>query len=160
MQFPRTGLVDVAHFGIWNAGLILISALCVATTALWILSSHGAMSIRAVVGGLSLVVFCMVCVWAERGRGPSRLQWTDGSWRLGSLGVGDERPLVRVEVVVDLGVWMLLRCEAEGHTSIHPVRWLALQRDGLRGDWHALRCALHAGQLPETPQIGDHSSLQ
>lgn len=160
MQFPRTGLVDVVQFGIWNAGLAFISVLCVASTAMWMVWSYPGLANWAALSAMLLVAFSLTCAWTERRRGPIRLRWAHGFWRMGFPGSAVEDPLTRVDVVVDLGAWMLLRCETEGHTVSRKVHWLPLQSDGLQGGWHSLRCALHSGQPPETSQLGERLSSQ
>jgi hypothetical protein len=47
-----------------------------------------------------------------------------------------------VTVAIDLGSWMLLRFVAE--LPRMRTTWIPVQRDRVEGDWHALRCAVHA----------------
>jgi hypothetical protein len=44
--------------------------------------------------------------------------------------------------MIDLGSWLLVVFESS--TSAVERVWLPLQRRGLEGEWHALRCALYA----------------
>ena len=83
---------------------------------------------------------------------PACLTWNgtaDGcGWQL------DARP-VRVDGIVDLGHWLLLRCQpaADGR-PLSPTVWLALARRDHAPQWHALRCALVSpGTAPDrTPE--------
>jgi hypothetical protein len=56
----------------------------------------------------------------------------------------------RLRVVLDLGPWLLLRFAADPATrsaawlpSGSPI-WIALQRQGLQAEWHAIRCTLYS----------------
>ncbi|MBK7529564.1 hypothetical protein [Piscinibacter sp.] len=66
-------------------------------------------------------------------------------WRLadGAPGSAEETP-GSVAVALDGGHWMLLRFRATPAGSRRHVRWLALSRRDLGGQWHALRCAVYS----------------
>ena len=160
MQFPRTGLVDVAHFGAWNAGLATGAVLCVATVSTWMVATYGSVPLWATASGLLLTVLSLACVLSERCHRPLQLQWNDGLWRVSFADDSHERSLGRVTVAIDLHVWMLLRCEIDGKALAGSVQWLVLQRAGLQGDWHSLRCALYAGKASESLHSGEALSPQ
>jgi hypothetical protein len=74
---------------------------------------------------------------------PGRLRWDGRQWHL--AGHGADRPLHRVVVALDLGVWLLLQLHpADGD---RPV-WRVASAPAAQGAWHGLRLALaaHAGR--------------
>ncbi len=89
------------------------------------------------------------------------LRWDGEVWRLAD-GVPDraEGAPGTLAVALDGGHWMLLRFRATPAGSGRRVRWLALSRRDLGGQWHALRCAVYSprpepagrpAQAPATP---------
>jgi hypothetical protein len=73
------------------------------------------------------------------------LRWDGEVWRLadGASGSAEESP-GSVAVALDGGHWMLLRFRAAPAGSGRRVRWLALSRRDVGGQWHALRCAVYS----------------
>jgi hypothetical protein len=86
--------------------------------------------------------------------GPVLLHWDRQSWRCGPGGsVMPEPASGTLDVTIDLGAWMMLRFTDQ---RTGKRRWIAVQRSGLEGQWHALRCAVYsprpeAGGLPDDP---------
>jgi hypothetical protein len=60
----------------------------------------------------------------------------------------------QVEIMVDLGAWLLLRFRPESAAA--PVRWLAVSGKGAGGALHGLRVALHGS--PPRPAAGLRSA--
>jgi hypothetical protein len=58
--------------------------------------------------------------------------------------------------MIDLGRWLLV--VFEDSTSAVGRVWLPLQRRGLEGEWHALRCALYAIPAGGDAAAGDNPS--
>jgi hypothetical protein len=89
-----------------------------------------------------------VCAALGLRAGPaSALRWDGRSWWFSS---GNERALAGdVGVAIDLGAWMLLRFVPQVRRGRWRTRWVSLQRRGLEGEWHALRCIVHAARTNE-----------
>ena len=139
--------VDVAltRFGVWRAAMALVGTASAASTLAWWLS-HEAPA-RAAVAAPSLITLAVTMVltaWLMR-MPPLHLCWDGVAWHLASTAPG-ALPAVTgdIAVVADLGAWMLLRFDASAGQARPPARWLALQRAGLEGQWHALRCAVYS----------------
>jgi hypothetical protein len=79
---------------------------------------------------------------------PGRLRWTGAQWALHMP--GQELPLQRVVVAIDVGGWMLLRLQGQDRPF---VVWRVAAARSARGGWHGLRVALvaHAGGVTERP---------
>jgi hypothetical protein len=76
------------------------------------------------------------------------LNWDGQAWWWQGPGMMEPEPC-RVQIVADLGGWMLLCCAPQraGGWRAEGLRWLALQRRaGASMQWHALRCALYASR--------------
>ncbi|HEU4458664.1 MAG TPA: hypothetical protein VFR90_06035 [Methylibium sp.] len=84
-----------------------------------------------------------------RMRPAARLRWDGAVWRLASPRPDDDGLEGEASVAIDLGDRLLLRFVPTGRRL---SRWLPLHRNATEGDWHALRCALHARRPgPATP---------
>jgi hypothetical protein len=71
------------------------------------------------------------------------LRWDGGAWWYRAPG-GVALPLQRVDLMIDLGTWMLLRVPAEGgHALVRPGRWCAITPGDAGSSWHGLRLALY-----------------
>jgi hypothetical protein len=73
------------------------------------------------------------------------LRW-DGQcwWQLDQAGAA--KPLRRLELMMDLGGWVLLRARAgQGPRRLLPGRWCGISRQDAGSSWHSLRVALHQG---------------
>jgi hypothetical protein len=74
-----------------------------------------------------------------------QLAWDGGSWQLHAP--GREERAGRVEVMLDLGSWMLVRFSPQiGARPRLGAVWLPLSRRSAAAAWPALRVALHAPQ--------------
>jgi hypothetical protein len=52
-----------------------------------------------------------------------------------------------LRVLIDLGIWMLLRFVPAAGDHSARTAWLPVQRSGLQDAWHALRCAVYSPRL-------------
>jgi hypothetical protein len=139
--------IDIAlsRCGPWLAFVIVIAVASLLVVATWLALGMGGPARTPtlpamVVGGLALFLACraLLAGWPPNGR----LRWNGRCWALTS---GEGEPVAGdVTVALDLGGWLLLRFVAERQHG-GAVRWLPLQRRGREDDWHALRCAIHAG---------------
>jgi hypothetical protein len=76
------------------------------------------------------------------------LNWDGQAWWRQGPGMPEPEPC-RLQIVADLGGWMLLRCAPQhaGGWRAEGLHWLALQRRaGASMQWHALRCALYTSR--------------
>ena len=142
--------VSVRCFGVWRTGVGLLAGAAVSAMVAWVASHERPISAAIWAGaacGVSIVVLAAMAVARQRA---IELRWDGQNWQLGR---GSGEPLIGVlGVALDLGGWILLRFTP---TSSWMPFWLPVQRRGLEASWHALRCAVHAGQpSPENPVIG------
>lgn len=135
--------------GSWRLGVAALVALGAATTLAWWVSRgthHGA-------GGSAALAACVLAIgcaaWGVRAGPATGLRWDAQRWW---LDVGDRQPLAGdVSVAIDLGGWMLLRFVPHASLGRWQTRWVAVGRQGREGEWHALRCTVHAARADETP---------
>ena len=84
---------------------------------------------------------------------PGVLALHDGCWtyttRRVSGEASDSGPLA---VALDLGSFLLLTMTRAGARGPQARRWIPVQRHGLDGDWHALRCAVYSPP-PAAPRV-------
>jgi len=86
--------------------------------------------------GLSLAVIALGLSLARVEGG--LLTCSDGIWAfVPDTGV---RRTGTVEVAIELGSFLLLRLVEQRRTGV----WLPVQRRGVEGQWHALRCAVYS----------------
>ncbi|WP_298231525.1 hypothetical protein [uncultured Azohydromonas sp.] len=93
--------------------------------------------------GAAVVVALLMAglLWRRSGVAACALTWDGAQWWL--LARGESAPRAgRVQLMIDLGAWLLLRFRAvQGDARGH---WLALSQARHCPHWHALRCALYA----------------
>lgn len=134
--------------------IVLLHGLAGATLALWATAHAGLdspMTTLAAAGaaGAACAAMAALGAWLARRALPidaGRLRWDGEGWRwLGPV----EASLGRLEVSLDLGVWVLLR--------LHPAdgarpSWRVASQRAAPADWHGLRVALgaHAGAAEPT----------
>ena len=73
------------------------------------------------------------------------LRWDGQGWWHGS-DAGAAHPLHSVDLMMDLGGWMLLRAQAEPvPRRLRPGRWCGIGHRDAGAAWHGLRLALYHG---------------
>jgi hypothetical protein len=89
--------------------------------------------------GVSIVAGAAVAVvvWCRWRRLPQRLSWDGARWSLQGAGAAPPAEVAHLQVAIDLGGWMLLRCVPVGARA---PRWLAVGA----GPAAAARPALYA----------------
>lgn len=141
--------IRIDRQGAWRLGIAALVALSAAATLAW-WASRGAQAPAS--SGIALAACLLAIGWAALGlrAGPApALRWDGRCWWLSS---GDGQALSgELRAAIDLGGWMLLRFVPQGRSGRWRTRWVALQRAGLEGQWHALRCTVHAARAHETP---------
>jgi len=144
--------IDIAlsRSGPWLVFVVAVTLLTVVVVATWLMLGMGSPASSpglpaGAVAGLALLLAGRALLAARLPGG--RLRWDGRRWALTDGPRGDGEGVVgRVAVALDLGGWLLLRFVPESAPA-GAVRWLPLKRRGHEIDWHALRCALHSGQV-------------
>ena len=117
-----------------QAVVALIAAVTAISIAVWAMS-HAPAAWPA----LLLAPLAATWGWREAASLPRRLRWDGDAWWLTEPGADDETP-VRVDVLIDLDHWLLLR-------ATPGPRWLPLARAQQAAHWGALRATLHAAPV-------------
>ena len=125
---------------LWRYLPMVLHSVTAAAMALWCLHWAGVESLWSWLAAAAAAA--VVVVWFALAVKPtaSTLQWDGTSWSL--LGRDTEQPIAlsRVDVMMDLGAWLLLRTlDAEG-----GVRWLPVHRRDAPADFRALCRAAYA----------------
>jgi hypothetical protein len=137
--------VTVERFDLWNALLGGLAVLVLLVAGAWFASGHHELHWWGswLMGGGTLGALLALMSGARQA--PIGLRWDSQHWYCGAYGdSGREDGPWRVRVPIDWGGFMLLRLEPPDGIPRLSSRWLPLRRSGVRGDWHALRCALGA----------------
>jgi len=131
--------IRVRRQGPWRAFVVALVILTAVSIGLWLASAELETAVKA---GLAAATVA-ACAAALSTTAPFdlSLRWTGSSWALRPGGAPLSEPVAGVlTVAIDLGSWMLLRFVDESPRTT----WIPVQRAGIEGDWHALRCAVHA----------------
>jgi hypothetical protein len=141
--------VRVRRQGPWRAFIVTLVALTAGSVGVWLASAEAGAALRAALG-LATVIACSAALSTTKPFDVN-LRWTGLAWALSRNSAPMSDPLVgTLTAAIDLGSWMLLRFVDEAPGA--RTTWLPVQRSGLDGDWHALRCAVHAPRrLPRAP---------
>jgi hypothetical protein len=82
-----------------------------------------------------------------------RLRWDGQCWWL-VRPLEAAHPLHRVDLMMDLGGWVLLRAAAApGGRRLMPGRWCGISRRDAGTSWHGLRLALYQGPAGAPPSV-------
>ena len=156
MQQPPAVQIDAHPHRMWRsciAALGMASGLC---SLGWFLSSWSEGQIDLAGLGLFLCGFTAALSWTawQDASRTHHLHWNGETWTLAAAGSAliQNPSVVRPQVTVDLGGWMLL-CVVQTTTTrrstplgqLLPTQaktWLALSESTHPSTWHALRCAL------------------
>lgn len=137
--------VVLDRFGVWQAAVFAAVLSGGIVMLAWLTSEQLSVpgTLRWVIAG---VVLALLALGAAAARvAPVSLRWDGQLWHLGPPGsAGHEPDSGRLQVVIDLGPWLLLRFEPAESGWRTPARWLPAQRLGLETRWHALRCAVYS----------------
>ena len=125
---------------LWRNLPMALYSVTAAAMVLWCLQWAGVDALRSwlAAGAVAVAVVVWFVVAAERGL--SILQWDGAGWSL--LGRDAAQPIVlsRVDVMMDLGAWLLLRTLDDERR----VRWLPVHRRDAPADFRALCRAAYA----------------
>lgn len=89
--------------------------------------------------------------WRSSAVTPRHLQWDGQTWRVAPLDLGEPGPAVQILAVIDLGDWLLLRCQpVDGRWWRQPT-YLPLSRAALGASWGSLRATLYSARTQVLP---------
>lgn len=126
------------HGGVaWRAVQTGLFALAAAVLAAWALAQLGLAAAWAVAPGLAVAAVA----WRGCRSGEVALNWDGRAW------TADGIP-GRLEVMVDLGTWLLLRMRLDGGAG---RRWIAVSAGEAGLALHGLRAAVHARATGTAP---------
>ena len=131
------------RFGVWRAAVLAVTLLVVLTIGTWLATRTRVPGVL-VAAGIAAAVIVWLCMALLRAA-PLSLRWDTQRWHLGPADTAGQEPWAgELNVVIDLGSWMLLRFRPDAANSLRAARWLPVQRGGLEAQWHALRCAVYS----------------
>jgi hypothetical protein len=125
----------------WRVGLCLLGAAAAASPLMWLALWLLVPPLAALGVAAAVALLVAGLLWRRSGVSARALAWDGAQWWL--LARDESAPRAgRVQLMIDLGAWLLLRFRAaRGDARGH---WLALSQARHRPHWHALRCALYA----------------
>jgi hypothetical protein len=135
----------------WRAVRVLLPAAAVASVAAWGLGHGGAQGGTWLLGVAITAVAVAGLAWLSTRPTTVALVWDGRTWSAdGTAG--------RLDVMLDLGAWMLLRLRpADGQGRLPPAggepgrtRWIPCGSAEVGAPWHALRVAAY-GRVPAAP---------
>lgn len=127
------------HFGLWRGGVAVLVALAAAALAAWWwpMPADPAVTLAAAAAAAATVAAAWLAV-----RWPACHVRRDPHGWFADLGSGFTGPY-RLDVVLDLGSWMLLGLRpAEPRAGLRTV-WIPAQRRGHVAEWHGMRRAVY-----------------
>ncbi len=138
MPGPEALCIEIRTAGMWRLGSAAVTLAAAFGLVWWSLTAfeRGApgLTLLALPAWLALAAAATMR-WICGGC----LRWDGEVWRLdGAEQAGT------LAVALDGGHWMLLRLRSIEGPAWRRVRWLALSRRDLGGQWHALRCAVYS----------------
>ena len=145
---------SLPRFGAWRGAVLVLVALDVATAVAWLITREAPLPWTALIA-VAVAALACAAVGAALARAPSvDLRWDGRVWHLGPA--SGEALSGELEAAIDLGPWMLLRFSPAPPLGSNRSVWLPVQRRGLEGQWHALRCAVYSPRHApaEDAQVG------
>ena len=137
--------VSLLRFGWWRAAVLLLGLLGAAALLSWWISreaAHGWPASAIVAAGAVAIFGGSIRLGRVRA---TSLRWDGRCWHLGALdAAADDATPGTLQVMIDLGPWMLLRFDPAVGAGRLRATWLPVQRRGLEPQWHALRCAVYS----------------
>ncbi len=138
MRAPSFPPCLIERRGAWRWGVVALTGAAGASMALWLAALFGTAAGASAVSTAAAALAAAVAAVRATRLGPLELGFDGLQWSLEGCGA-----VGRVDVVIDLGSWMLLRHVSQDARG--RVHWLPVSRARLGARWHALRCAACAG---------------
>jgi hypothetical protein len=155
MRKSSSCVVTLRRFGIWRTSITVVAVTALAALAAWAAAmSGGPPSGTPVLATALILAFGAIALALSLGRVERGvLSCHDGRWAFAPERQ-PERPLSGdLRVAVDLGSFLLLTLDGVAMGGRRCRRWVPVQRRGLEGDWHALRCAVYSPPLVATDAL-------
>ena len=147
--------ITLECFGAWRSALLTLMFVAAAALGSWCFADDPQRPF-AVTAALAIVSLGISGACATSWRcPPMRVRWDGQSWYLAPAAQRDEVRVLRLDVALDLGAWMLLRFEHDVAPDGRSVSWLPAQRWGHASQWHALRCAVYCARPSVRPEAGE-----
>ena len=147
--------VSLQRFGVWRAAVLGLAALGIASIAGWTFTRDRPVDTLLIfVAALSALSTALLGASLVHHPRAAHLRWDGLAWHLGPI--GDAATPGELQVVLDLGSWMLLRFSAALPDARARTLWLPVQRRGLEAEWHALRCAVYSPR----PALRDDAEIR
>ena len=121
----------------WAGCQAVLHALASAALAAWLSAWAGWPPVATAGVVFAAAASAGLVAWRRSMAQPVPLAWDGACW-----GAGVPAVTGQVEVMIDLGHWLLLRFRPDEATA--PVRWLAVSAQAAGGALHGLRVALHS----------------
>ena len=148
----------LTRFGVWRAAIAGLLVCVLASLAVWWLARPIDWQWRfAAAAGLAALAAVALAASLIQIKAVS-LRWDGQRWHLGPADSAGHEPFAGdLSVALDLAGWMLLRFRADLRVRGSAVSWLPVQRRGLEGRWHALRCAVYSPRpAPDADAAAHH----
>ena len=138
---PPVRWACAANLG-WLATQLALNSTAAAVGVAWLAGWNGWSSpvpLAAGLGGAALAAFVS---WRGLRHGPVAVEWNSGHWSLQDT-TGRHRP-GQLDVMIDLGGWLLLRFRPEDGSLRRRSHWFATSCGGRHAAWSAFRAALYS----------------
>jgi hypothetical protein len=147
--------IELRHFGVWRTGGAVAALGAAAGLGAWFWQSHG--GLLAAVGASVGAAMIAAAVALVRRDDPVLLRCDGRVWSATRAPGGSAVASAgQLDVVIDLGVWMLLRLRPGSGPGTGRTTWIPAQRRGHEAHWHALRCAVYSPR----PTVGGPSGAE
>jgi hypothetical protein len=127
---------------------VTLNATAAAVGVAWLAGTAGWSAPAPLAAGLSGASFVAIACWRGLRPAPVALDWNGRGWSLDASG-GSRQP-GQLDVMIDLGGWLLLRFRPEDGAARRRSHWFATAGGGRRAAWSAFRAALYSS-APQTP---------
>ena len=131
----------------WHALHSVLMALAAGVFCIWLLGHAGLGALGIWPAGAAAVISALLVgglAWRAWHGGAVDLHWDGQCWAVGGQAG-------RLDVMLDLGVWLLLRLRPEGAARAH---WVAVSASDAGPAMHGLRAALYARVPSASPSAG------
>jgi hypothetical protein len=137
--------ISLHHFGVWRFAIYFLSVLSNLVFATW-LWMHEAFAQPLAWGVFVLMMVLTGLLARTLLHNPALgLRWDGQAWHVGQWpAASDSWTPGSMQVMLDLGFWMLLRFTPSAWAPDAAPQWLPVQRLGLEAQWHGLRCSLYS----------------
>jgi hypothetical protein len=151
MHAPPHFQITLRYRSVWRAAGAAAVVLTACAVAAWSRTAAGAYPLWVGFAWLVLVTAGTLILRDAWSAQSLSLRWDGQRWHLGPARTAGMEPSAgRLDVMMDLGPWMLLCFQADGPEPRPARTWLPVQRRGHEGDWHLLRATVYCAR-PASP---------